>query len=160
MTATPWTGWTGSVIEDWIDYNQHMSEGYYGLVFGFATDEYLLRIGFDEAYRDETKGAFYTVETHISFIDELALGTPLHVRTAVIGADAIRLHLFHELVRSTDDVVAATQESLLLHVDTAIDRVGPMAEAVLAAATTDAAAHTGLVADDQIGKIIRGPAAS
>lgn len=158
MTATAWTGWTGSVIEDWIDYNQHMSEGYYGLVFGYATDEYLLRVGFDEAYRAETKGAFYTVETHISFIDELALGTPIHVRTAVIGADPIRLHLFHELVRSTDDVVAATQESLLLHVDTAIDRVGPMAEAVLAAATADVAAHAGLIPDDQIGKVIRGPA--
>ncbi len=155
-----WTSWTGEVIEDWIDYNQHMSEGFYGLVFGFATDEYLLRVGFDAVYREQTKGSFYTVETHITFIDELALGTPLTVRTAVVGVDAIRLHLFHELIRQADGVVAATQESLLLHVDTAVDRVGPMTDAVLDAATADAQAHVGVVAPDQIGKVIRGPGGS
>ena len=58
VTDTPWTSWTGAVIEDWIGYNQHMSEGYYGLVFGFSTDEYLLRIGFDDAYRSSTNGVF------------------------------------------------------------------------------------------------------
>ena len=160
MTATPWTSWTGAVIDDWIDYNQHMSEGYYGLVFGFATDEYLLRIGFGATYRSNTKGAFYTVETHISFVDELALGTELHVHTSVLGGDELRLHLFHELIRSDDAVVAATQESLLLHVDTSIDRVAPMADATLAAAKQDATAHAGLVAPNQIGKLIHGPGAA
>ena len=157
MSNQPLTVWTGAVIEDWIDYNQHMSEGFYGLVFGFASDEYLLRMGFDEQYRAETKGAFYTVETHISFLDELALGTPLEVRTTVIGADPIRVHLFHQLVRTTDEVVAATQESLMLHVDTSIDRVAPMTDAVLSVSAADAAAHEGLVDPDDIGKVIRGP---
>jgi acyl-CoA thioesterase FadM len=157
VTSGAWTSWTGEVIEDWIDYNQHMSEGFYGLVFGFATDEYLLRVGFDADYRAATKGSFYTVETHITFVDEIALGTLLSVRTNVVGVDAIRLHLFHELIRTVDDVVAATQESLLLHVDTAVDRVGPMTGAVLGAATTDADAHAHLVTPDQIGKVIRGP---
>ncbi len=157
MSNQPLTVWTGEVIEDWIDYNQHMSEGFYGLVFGYASDEYLLRMGFDQAYRDETKGAFYTVETHISFLDELALGTPVEVRTTVIGADAIRVHLFHQLVRTADGVVAATQESLMLHVDTSIDRVAPMTDAVLAVSSADAAAHEGLVGPDDIGKVIRGP---
>ena len=157
MSNQPLTVWTGAVIEDWIDYNQHMSEGFYGLVFGMASDEYLLRIGFDEAYRETTKGAFYTVETHISFLDELALGTPLEVRTTVVGADQIRLHLFHQLVRGTDEAIAATQESLMLHVDTSVDRVGPMTDAVLAVAAADADAHRGLVDPDDIGKVIRGP---
>ena len=157
MTSRAWTSWTGEVIQDWIDYNQHMSEGYYGLVFGFATDEYLLRVGFDADYREAAKGSFYTVETHIAFIDELTLGTQLAVRTAVVGADAIRLHLFHELVRSNDGVIAATQESLLLHVDISVDRVAPMTDAVLAAATADARAHAGVVDPEQIGKVIRGP---
>lgn len=157
MPNQPLTVWTGEVIEDWIDYNQHMSEGFYGLVFGMASDEYLLRIGFDETYRESTGGAFYTVETHISFLDELALGTPLEVRTAVVGVDAIRLHLFHQLVRTADDVIAATQESLMLHVDTSIDRVGPMTDAVMAVAEADARDHDGIVDPDDIGKVIRGP---
>lgn len=149
--------WSGSVVEDWIDYNGHMSEGFYGLVFGMASDEYLLRMGFDQAYRDDTKGAFYTVETHISFLEELSLATPIEVRTSVIGVDDIRLHLFHELVRTADQVVAATQESLLLHVDTTIDRVAPMTSELLSVAGGDASAQAGLVDADQIGKTIRGP---
>lgn len=149
--------WSGSVVEDWIDYNGHMSEGFYGLVFGMASDEYLLRMGFDQAYRDDTKGAFYTVETHISFLDELALGTPLRVRTWVLGADEIRVHLFHELLGGGDGERAATQETLMLHVDTSIDRVAPMSAALLGVAATDAAGHAGRVDPDDIGKTIRGP---
>lgn len=157
MSGTPWTSWTGTVLEDWIDYNRHMSEGFYGLVFGYATDEYLLRMGFDQAYRDSTRGAFYTVETHITFLDELPVDTALEVTTAVVGIDDIRLQLFHRLVRSADGVVAATQESILLHVDTSADRVGPMTPELLSAARADAETHAGTVPADQIGKAIRGP---
>ena len=66
--------WRGAVLDEWIDYNGHMTEGFYGVVFGMASDEYLTRMGFDEHYRATTGGSFYTVETHITFIDELAPG--------------------------------------------------------------------------------------
>ncbi len=160
MNDQPLKLWAGAVIDDWIDYNAHMSEGFYGLVFGEASDQYLLRIGFDADYRAQTQCAFYTVETHISFLDDLPLGTDIEVHTAVVGVDAIRLHLFHELGRCDDDGVAATQETLMLHVDTRLHQVGPMTDALLDAATTDAAAHTRLIDDEQIGKTIRGPATS
>ena len=68
--------WCGAVLDEWIDYNGHMSEGFYGVVFGMASDEYLIRMGFDEHYRATVGGSFYTVETHIVFIDELAPGPP------------------------------------------------------------------------------------
>jgi len=158
MNQQPLKLWTGAVIDEWIDYNAHMSEGFYGLVFGDASDEYLLRIGFNADYRAQTECAFYTVETHITFIDELPLGTALEVHTAVLGVDGIRLHLFHELRRSADGVVAATQETLMLHVNTSMHQVSPMMDAVLAKASTDAAAHEGLADSDEIGKSIRGPA--
>lgn len=160
MSLQPLKLWTGAVIDDWIDYNSHMSEGFYGLVFGDASDEYLLRIGFDAEYRAQTQCAFYTVETHISFLDELPLGADIEVHTTVIGADAIRLHLFHELKRSAGGGVAATQETLMLHVNTQLHQVSPMTDEVLSAATTDALAHSQLVDEEQIGKTIRGPAAS
>jgi acyl-CoA thioesterase FadM len=147
----------GKVISDWIDYNGHMSEGFYGLVFGDASDEYLIRIGFNADYRGQTKCAFYTVETHISFLDELSLGTEFEIETTVVGADAIRLHLLHELKRPHDGVVAATQETLMLHVDTSQHQVSPMTDALLRAASTDVESHGQHVDHDQIGKAIKGP---
>ena len=148
--------WWGAVLDEWIDYNGHMSEGFYGLVFGLASDEYLARMGFDEHYRTTDGGSFYTVETHIAFIDELALGTPLAVDTTVAGAEPKRVHLFHELRRTTDGALSATQESLMLHVDTAIDRVAPMGAELYAVLRADADAHAGLLADGTTGRAIRG----
>ena len=147
--------WRGAVLDEWIDYNGHMSEGFYGVVFGMASDEYLVRMGFDEHYRTATRGSFYTVETHIVFIDELAPGTALTVDTTVAGADPKRVHLFHELRRSGDSALAATQESMMLHVDTSIDRVTPMGDALYAVLKADAEAHAGLLPAGTTGRAIR-----
>ena len=147
--------WSGAVLDEWIDYNGHMSEGFYGVVFGMASDEYLVRMGFDEHYRSTACGSFYTVETHIAFIDELAPGTALAVDTTVAGADPKRVHLFHELRRAGDDALAATQESMMLHVDTRIDRVAPMGEELYAVLRADAAAHAGRLPEGATGRAIR-----
>ena len=147
--------WRGAVLDEWIDYNGHMSEGFYGVVFGEASDEYLTRMGFDEHYRRTTGGSFYTVETHIRFVDELAPNTPLAVDTTVTGADPKRVHLFHELRRTGDEALAATQESLMLHVDTNIDRVAPMADGLYAVLRADADAHAGLLPEGATGRAIR-----
>ena len=146
--------WRGAVLDEWIDYNGHMSEGFYGVVFGMASDEYLIRMGFDQHYRTETRGSFYTVETHIVFVDELAPGTDLAVDTTVAGADPKRVHLFHEL-RGGDGALAATQESMMLHVDTSIDRVTPMGEALYAVLRADADAHAGLLPAGTTGRAVR-----
>ena len=147
--------WSGAVLDEWIDYNGHMSEGFYGVVFGMASDEYLARMGFDEHYRATARGSFYTVETHIAFIDELDPGTALVVGTTVAGADPKRVHLFHELRRADDVALAATQESMMLHVDTRIDRVTPMGEELYAVLRADAAAHAGRLPEGTTGRAIR-----
>ena len=147
--------WSGAVLDEWIDYNGHMSEGFYGVVFGMASDEYLIRMGFDEHYRATAGGSFYTVETHIAFIDELAPSTALVVDTTVAGADPKRVHLFHELRRGGDDALAATQESMMLHVDTRIDRVVPMGEELYAVLRADAEAHAGRLPAGTTGRAIR-----
>ena len=148
--------WQGPVLDEWIDYNGHMSEGFYGVVFGNASDEYLTRMGFDEHYRTTTGGSFYTVETHIVFVDELAPDTALAVDTTVAGADPKRVHLFHELRRVDDEALAATQESMMLHVDTNIDRVAPMADGLYVVLRADADAHAGLLPTGTTGRAIRG----
>ena len=147
--------WRGAVLGEWIDYNGHMSEGFYGVVFGVASDEYLIRMGFGEPYRADTRGSFYTVETHITFVDELAPDTPLVVDTTVAGADPKRVHLFHELRRAGDESLAATQESMMLHVDTGIDRVAPMGAELYAVLRADADAHAGLLEAGTTGRAIR-----
>ena len=35
----------------WIDYNGHMQDAYYGLIFSFAVDSLQDEVGFDQEYR-------------------------------------------------------------------------------------------------------------
>jgi len=115
--AAPLSLHTGQVRPDWIDYNQHMSEGYYGVAFGEATDAFMDFAGLDEAYRVQSQCTIYTVETHISFLRELKVGSPFRVTTQVLGFDAKRIHIFHEMFHAEAGYLAATMESMLLHVD-------------------------------------------
>ncbi len=146
--------WRGKVLPEWIDYNGHMNEGFYGVVFGLASDEYLIRLGFGEDYRTRG-GSFYTVETHIVFVDELAEGTPLVVDTVVAGADQKRLLLFHELRNANTEALSATQEATMLHVDTVADKVSPMSAALYDVLATDAAAHAGVLPEGTLHRSTR-----
>ncbi len=143
-----------TVPPEWIDYNNHMSEGYYGVAFGEASDALLEAIGFSAKYRADTAGTFYTVDTAIAYEKELRLGEPLKVLTTVIGVDAKRVHLWHELFDSSGQR-AATQESLLLHVDQCVGKVAPMRSDLLAAARQTRDSHTNLPGHHELGKTIR-----
>jgi hypothetical protein len=58
---------------------------------------------------------------------EASAGEPLHVTTQVLGFDDKRLHVFHELYRSGEDVLVATAEQMFLHVDAVEGHASPAA---------------------------------
>lgn len=121
------------VRPEWVDYNHHLNEGYYAVIFGNASDHVLEHLGFGPAYREEEGGTFYTVETHIRFLREVAEGARLEVASQVLGVDAKRLHLWHELLDDSG-ALSATAETMLLHVDIAGGRVSAMGAAIEQAA--------------------------
>ncbi|MFJ6748747.1 thioesterase family protein [Streptomyces sp. NPDC091266] len=86
-----------TVQDDWIDYNGHLSEAYYVLVFGFATDALMDAAGLDAGYRARTGCSLYTVEAHVRYLHEVPRGSDLCVRTTVLGADAKKVRFLHEM---------------------------------------------------------------
>ena len=143
-----------TVPPEWIDYNHHLTEGYYGVAFADAGDALLLEVGFDDAYRQDARGTFYTAEAHIRFKRDVAEGAELTITSTVLGADARRLHLLH--VMTVDDVECAVQESMLLHVDADTGRVAPMASAIGARLQALADSHAARERPEWIGAGIRG----
>jgi carnitine 3-dehydrogenase len=141
------------VLSEWVDYNGHAHESRYLQVFGDTTDALLRYIGVDAAYL-AAGGSYYTVETHLSHLREASAGDGLDVTTQVLGFDEKRLHLFHRLHRSGNDVLLATAEQMLLHVDTAAGRVGPAGPEVLARIAKLAAAHAVLPKPEHAGRAI------
>jgi acyl-CoA thioesterase FadM len=150
---TPLSLHTGVVRPDWIDYNQHMSEGYYGVAFGEVTDAFMDFVGLDEVYRTRTRCTIYTVETHIYFLRELKAGSPLDFATQVLGFDAKRIHIFHQMFHAEQAYLAATMEAMLLHVDDT-PRTVPMPPEILARIEAIFEAHAALPHPPQAGRQI------
>ena len=167
------------VAPDWVDYNNHMTESRYLQVFGDATDALLRFVGADDEYMAAGR-SFYTVETHIRHLREVAGGEPVAVATQVLGCDEKRVHLFHRMFhggsggenggggagagesggknggRSGGEL--ATAEHMLLHVDTAAGRAAPAAPEVLARLCEIADAQAPLGPPEGAGRRIAMPA--
>ncbi|MEB3901772.1 thioesterase family protein [Pseudomonas putida] len=116
------------VQEDWVDYNGHLRDAYYLLIFSFATDALMERIGLDADSRGQSGNSLFTLEAHINYLHEVKLGTEVWVQTQIIGFDKKRLHLYHSLHRAGFDEALAASEQMLLHVDLAGPKSAPFSE--------------------------------
>ena len=109
------------VSSAWVDYNGHMSESCYLLVFGDNSDAFFRFIGIDEDYR-AGGCSLYTVETHLHHRREVSAGEPLALSLQLLDHDRKRVHLFQEMTHGESGVVLATAEQMLVHVDVAAGR--------------------------------------
>ncbi|MEV4732772.1 thioesterase family protein [Saccharopolyspora sp. NPDC049426] len=114
------------VRREWIDYNGHLSEAYYVLVFGFATDALMERIGMDSEHLKRTGCSLYTVEAHVRYLREVPPDSEMLITTRVVEVGAKKVRLCHEMV--VDDVLRATTELVALHVDSEQGRTSPFPE--------------------------------
>lgn len=122
------------IAPQWIDYNGHVRDAYYGLIASYAVDHLMDRIGIDVRYREETGCTLYTVEMHTHYLREIGARDHVEVRLRVLGADAKRLHAALEFVCDGNDGAAATCEVMLLHVcQKPAVRTAPFPEQVAAA---------------------------
>ena len=113
------------VRPEWIDSNGHLNLAYYVVVFDLATDRLYAHLGIGDAYRDATGNSCFTAETHTLYEREVRLGDKLRVKTWLLGADAKRLHYFHEMFHVESGERSAVQELLALHIDMSVRRVAP-----------------------------------
>lgn len=137
----------------WIDYNGHMTESAYLYAFGEASDALFRYVGIDEAYRAAGR-SFYTVETHLNYYREAAVGEPLRFATLLLDLDEKRLHLFHTMTHGGEGRVLCTTEQLLVHVDMAAARAAPITPAVRAALAAIVAAHAAWPRPAEVGRQI------
>jgi acyl-CoA thioesterase FadM len=132
------------------DYNRHLSESSYLLLFGDSADAFFRFIGIDEDYRAGRRSLF-TVQTHLHHLGEAVEGDRLDLTLRVLDADDRRLHIYHEMLGPAGDLLAAA-EQLLVHVDTAAGRSCPMPPDLLDRVHTVQRAHAHLPVPDLVGK--------
>ncbi len=143
-----------TVQPDWVDYNGHLRDAYYLLIFSYATDALMARIGLDADSRGQSGHSLFTLEAHINYLHEVKLGTEVWVQTQIIGFDRKRLHLYHSLHRADFDGALAASEQMLLHVDLAGPKSAPFAEHSVASLQRLVAEQVDLPPMDYVGRVM------
>ena len=101
---------------EWIDYNGHLRDAYYGLVLSYAIDDVMDRVGLGAAYRGRTRCTLYTLELHMHYLHEVKGSAPLDVETSILDADAKRIHMGCRFTCPPSGEAVATGDVMLLHV--------------------------------------------
>ena len=146
------------VAAEWADYNGHMTESAYLLIVGDSADAFFRYIGVDDDYRAAGRSLF-TAETHLRHLGQARTGDRLQLSLHVLGVDAKRLHIAHE-IRSDSGAVLATAEQLLLHVDTTAGRaprVAPFPPEIARRLAQIRDAHAALPVPGYVGRAIAPP---
>ena len=147
----------GVVLPEWIDANGHMNLAYYVVLFDQATDLMYDTLGVGQAYRDATGNSTFTAETHTLYEREVGVGERVRVVTHLLGADAKRLHYFHEMFHADTGHRVAAQELLALHIDLSVRRVAAFPDEVFARLREVVHARAGRPLPEGVGRRIAMP---
>jgi len=105
-----------TIEPDWIDYNGHLRDAYYGLVASYAVDGVMDILGLDAAYRERTHCTLYTLEVHLHYLHEVKSSDDLGVISSVLDFDRKRVQVGCRFICSRVSEPVATAEMMLLHV--------------------------------------------
>lgn len=139
-----------AILPEWIDYNGHLRDAYYGLIVSYACDALMDRVGLDTAYRARTHCTLYTLEMHLHYLQEVKGSDRVSVAVTILGSDVKKLHAGFDLRPAGAASAAATAEMMLLHVHQG-EKVSttafpvPVQEAIVALAAASPAAAFGPV---------------
>lgn len=136
----------------WTDYNGHMNEAHYLEASAQATDRFMEMIGADADYV-AAGNSYFTAENHMRFLHELHAGDRLKITTHVLRAEGKKMQLFHRLYGANGEL-AATVETLLIHMDLNARATSFPSEAVAAKLTAYAESHAKLEAPKGVGRYV------
>jgi acyl-CoA thioester hydrolase len=146
------------VRAEWVDYNGHLRDAFYMLIFSFATDALIDQIGLPDAVRRARGRSIYTLEAHINYLHEIKEGAQVRVDMRLLAHDAKRLHLYLEMFADGGAEPVAAGEQMLLHVDTSGPRSVAFDEDVTEHVSALATAHAALPPPGYAGRMIGLPA--
>jgi acyl-CoA thioester hydrolase len=145
------------VQPEWIDYNNHLLDAYYLLIFCNATDALREHLGVGRSERKSKGQDLSTQETHLNYLREIKAGLEAWVETRILGHDECRLHVFHTLYAEDTPDPRATNEQMLINMDPESKKPVAFLPAVLVNIEAIEQEQSGLSRPANAGRIIRLP---
>jgi acyl-CoA thioester hydrolase len=109
--------WTGEVEPGWIDMNGHMNIRHYLDIGGHSTDQVCRAMGINDDYRAIRRMGVFTAEQHLTYLQEMHLGTPITAHVRILERSAKVGHLVSLIMDREKDRLACIFETVLVHVD-------------------------------------------
>jgi carnitine 3-dehydrogenase len=147
------------VPTEWVDYNGHTNDSRYLELSSNGVDAFMRFVGVDAAYLASGR-SYFTVESHLTYVEQCRAGDRVHVDLALLDHDPKRMHVFTWIRLDTgrgDAVVLGTAEHLLLHVDTVAGKASAAAPAVVATLDRVAGAHASIERPPAAGRHVGQP---
>ena len=80
-----------TVVSDWVDYNGHMNDAAYAIVFSRSVDALMDRVGLDAAVRKRTGQTLFTLQMMLHYFKEAREGDALTVSCQLLEHDDKRM---------------------------------------------------------------------
>jgi acyl-CoA thioester hydrolase len=107
----------GTVKPDWVDYNGHMGDYAYTIVFSETLHAFMEAIGLDTARRRETGCTLRVSELRIAFLREFHEDDAYEVRSGILDRQPQSLRLFGRMIDAESGLDAALADQLLIYVN-------------------------------------------
>jgi acyl-CoA thioester hydrolase len=151
---TPVVSPVAGIEPDWIDYNGHLNMAYYLVLFDRGYDLVAESLGMGSDYAASRRLTTYTGDARIAYLNEVHRDADLVTTYQILDHDEKRIHAFQQLRHAGDGTVAATCETLTLHIDMTGPKVCPFPADVMERVAALAASHAGLPVPDGVGRPI------
>lgn len=146
-----------TVAPEWVDYNGHMNDAAYAIVFSRAVDALMDRIGLDASARRRSGRTLFTLQTMLHYFAETREAAPLSIACHLLEHDDKRLRVWLEMFSGPGGARLAASEQLLISIDQteAGPKTAPWRPETLAALDALGHAQKGMAPPPQAGKGVK-----
>jgi acyl-CoA thioester hydrolase len=116
-----------TVASEWVDYNGHMNDAAFAIVFSRSVDALMDRVGLDAAARKRAGQTLFTLQMMLHYFKEAKEGDAFAVSCQLLEHDDKRMRVWLEMTAAQSGETLAASEQLLLSV--AQDEAGARAVA-------------------------------
>src|SRR5271165_3867134 len=102
-----------TVVSEWVDYNGHMNDAAYAIVFSRSVDALMDRIGLDSATRKRTGRSLFTLQMMLHYFKEAKEGDALAVSCHLLEHDDKRMRVWLVMNDAGGERLAASEQLLL-----------------------------------------------
>ena len=140
-----------TVEDQWIDYNGHFNMAYYNVLFDRAGDEAFEHVGLGPDYVRDANSSFFTLEAHVTYLQELHAKDKVYITTQFLACDAKRIHYVQQMFHAAEGYLACVTENMVMHIDMALKKSAPFPDTVAQRIAAVHAAHASLPIPPQVG---------